>query len=184
MLHLAQVRKNLTSGEIELQLLARQKSGHLWDLIPSEVLLGDVGVILGDGVLVLVELEDNQKVVKIQEAKDWVLELVETYLTNETTTLDLVEKELERVEKWRQEITIKSLDLTRRYLELETQKEQIQELEKKLRQQKEILDIRHGELETQKEQVQELEKNLKRQKKILDIRQKELKKVEDNSEKS
>ncbi|MDJ0601872.1 MAG: hypothetical protein QNJ37_23875 [Crocosphaera sp.] len=87
----------------------------------------------GDGVLVLVSLGNNQEILEVKEAKDWVMGLVETYLINGVITPEWVEKEQEKVEQWRQEITAKSLDLTRRQLELETQKEQLQELERKFK---------------------------------------------------
>ncbi len=149
MLHLAQVKNNSTSGEIELQLLARQKSASHWEIIPCEVIFCEVGIMLSNGVLVLVELGEKQKVVKIQEAKDWIIELIETYLTGNTKASDLLEQEQERIENWRQEITLKSLDLTRRNLELETQREQIQELEANLKQEKELLELRQQELKEQ-----------------------------------
>ncbi len=137
MLHLAQVKKNPSSGEMELLLLARQTSDALWDIMSSEVIPLKLPVPCGDGVLVLVKLDSEQKIIEIEEAKDWVMELVETYLTNGVITPEWVEKEQEKVEQWRQEITVKSLDLTRRQLELETQKEQLQELENQLKQKKE-----------------------------------------------
>ena len=137
MLHLAQVKKNPSSGEMELLLLARQTSDNLWDILSSEVIPSNLPVPYGDGILVLVKLDGEQNIIEIEEAKDWVMGLVETYLTNGLITPEWVEKEQEKVEQWRQEITVKSLDLTRRQLELETQKEQLQELETKLKQGKE-----------------------------------------------
>ena len=139
MLHLAQVKKNPNSGEMELLLLARQTSEDLWDIMSSELLPCQLPLPCGDGVLVLIKLDGEQKILEIEEAKDWVMGLVETYLTNQMIDLEWVQKEQEKVEQWRQEITVKSLDLTRRQLELETQKEQLQELETKLKQGKEDL---------------------------------------------
>ncbi|MEA5512035.1 hypothetical protein VB715_19875 [Crocosphaera sp. UHCC 0190] len=153
MLHLAQVKQNPTSGEMALQLLARQQSEYLWDVIDSEVILCNLSLSFGDGALVLVELGDNQQVVKVETAQNWVIRLVETYLTNEVMNSEWVEKEQEKVEQWRQEITAKSLDLTRRQLELETQKEHIQELEVNLKEEKEALEIRW-------QKLKELETNM------------------------
>ena len=137
MLHLAQVKKNPSSGEMELQLLARQTSEYLWDLISGQVISCKVPIAYGDEVLVLVELGDNQEILEVNNAQNWVMGLVETYLTNEIINPKWVEQEQEKVEQWRQEITAKSLDLTRRQLELETQKEQLQALEEKLKTEKE-----------------------------------------------
>jgi hypothetical protein len=137
MLHLAQVKQNPNSGEMELQLLARQSSEYGWDVMSCEVIPYQISTSGGDGVLLLVELGDNQEILEVKAATDWVMGLVETYLTNEVMNPEWVQKEQEKVEQWRQEITAKSLDLTRRQLELETQKEQLQELEGKLKQEKE-----------------------------------------------
>ncbi|MDJ0508145.1 MAG: hypothetical protein QNJ64_02650 [Crocosphaera sp.] len=139
MLHLAQMKKNPSSGEMELLLLARQTSDDLWEIMSSEVIPLKLPVPFGNGALVLVKLDGEQKIIEIEEAKDWVMGLIETYLTNGLITPEWVEKEQEKVEQWRQEITVKSLDLTRRQLELETQKEQLQELETQLKQKKEDL---------------------------------------------
>ena len=133
MLHLAQVKKNPDSGEMELLLLARQTSQNLWDTLSDKIVSCTIPMGFGDGVLVLVKLGNNQEIIELKEAKDWVMGLLETYLSNGVITPEWVEKEKEKVEQWRQEITAKSLDLTRRQLELETQKEQLQELEKKLK---------------------------------------------------
>ncbi|MEM8779059.1 MAG: hypothetical protein AAGF26_09340 [Cyanobacteria bacterium P01_G01_bin.49] len=140
MLHLARVKQNPTSGEREFQLLARQQSEYHWDLVSSEVISSEIPILIGDGVFVLIELGDDQQVIDIRDAKDWIIHLVETYLTNEVMNAEWVKKEQKKVEKWRQEITAKSLDLTRRQLELETQKEQLQELEVRLKQEKEDLE--------------------------------------------
>ena len=139
MLHLAQVKKNPSSGEMELLLLARQTSEELWEIISPKMISCQLPVPCGDGVLLLVKLDSEQKIIEIEEAKDWVMGLVESYLTNTVTNAEWVQKEQEKVEQWRQEITVKSLDLTRRQLELETQKEQLQELEAKLKQGQEEL---------------------------------------------
>ena len=135
MLHLAQVIKNPNSGEMELLLLARQTAQTLWETISDEVIACKILTGFCDGVLVLVTLDDNQEILELKEAKDWVTGLVETYLTHGVITPEWIEKKQEKVEQWRQEITAKSLDLTRRQLELETQKEQLQELEGKLKNQ-------------------------------------------------
>lgn len=133
MLHLAQVKKNPDSGEMELLLLARQTSQDIWDTISNQVIPCQTPMSYGDEVLVLVQLDHDNHILEVKEATDWVMGLVKTYLTNGLITPEWVEKEQEKVEQWRQEITVKSLDLTRRQLELETQKEQLQELEGKLK---------------------------------------------------
>ncbi|HAC64665.1 MAG TPA: hypothetical protein DCF68_14310 [Cyanothece sp. UBA12306] len=160
MLHLAQVKNNSTTGEIELQLLARQESLDRWKIIlPYEVIFSQVDVPFNNGVLVLIELIEGQKIINIQEAKNWIIELVKNHLGHGTKLSDSFNQEQQQIENWRQEMTLKSLDLTRRHLELETQKEQLQELEANLKQQEELLNNRQKELK-------ELETNIQKQEKL------------------
>ena len=139
MLYLAQVKKNLTSGGIELQLLAHQQSEHIWEVgdLASMPLSQRDG--LSDGLLVLVDLGENHETLEIREAKDWVLNLVQQYLSNSAITPEFVAQEQARIEKWRQELTTQNQDLTRLRLEIETRREQLQELEASLKEEKDKL---------------------------------------------
>ncbi|NES85923.1 MAG: hypothetical protein F6K10_33595 [Moorea sp. SIO2B7] len=157
MLHLAQVRKNPSSGKIELQLLAQQKSKHIWGMSNPEYLPFDQENPYTEGLLVLVELSENGKIDAHKAAKDWILDLIQKYLINPSITPEFVQQEQEKVEEWRQEIALKSQDLTRRNLEIETRREQLQELEDKLKEEKE-------QLETRWEKLQELEEQLEQKK--------------------
>lgn len=142
MLHLAQVKKNLISGEIELHLLARQKSDCVWEMNDLQSLsLGEVNS-LNEGLLVLVEMDEDCRILSIKEAKDWILSLVQQYLTDSAVTPEFVKQEQIKIERWRQEMASKSQDLTRRHLEIETRREQLQELEETLTREKEKLAIK------------------------------------------
>ncbi|MGH7998455.1 MAG: hypothetical protein ACREPR_03260 [Brasilonema sp.] len=156
MLHLAQVAKNPTSGNLELQLLAFQKAESTWSISNSDSLPLDAEHFLLEGLLVLVELGENRQILKIQEAKDWVVGLIQQYLTSGAITPEFIQSEQARVEQWRQEITVQNLELTRRFLEIETRRDQLQELETNLKQEKE-------ELETRWQKLKELEANFKRE---------------------
>ena len=158
MLYLAQVTQNLTSGTTELQLLAFQKSEHIWEISHSETLPIGKEDSLSEGLLVLVELDEKSQILEINNAKNWVIGLLQQHLSSTSITPEFVQEEQARIEEWRQEITSQSLDLTRRYLEVETQREQIQELEESLKQEKEKLEIRWQE-------IQALEASLKQEKK-------------------
>ena len=92
-----------------------------------------IPVPYGDEVLVLVKLEGEEKIIEIKEAKDWVMGLVETYLTNPVINTEWVQKEQEKVKQWRQEIALKSLDLARCQLQIEMRTEKLQALENKLK---------------------------------------------------
>lgn len=136
MLHLAQVQRNESSGNVELRLLAQQESQYSWAIMNSADTIPATNFdALNEGVLVLVELCHDYKVLNIREAKDWVLELVQQYLTNGITPAFL-EQEAERAEQWRQDLTLQSQELARKTLELEARREQIQRLEEDLKREK------------------------------------------------
>lgn len=162
MLHLAQIKRNPTSGEMELQLLAHQRADLVWEVGNSESLPLAKDSFLGEGAMVLVESDVNRQIVNIQEAKDWILSILQQYLTNNARNSEFVEAEQHKVEQWRQEITAQSLELNRRSLEIETRREQLQELEQTLQQDKE-------QLAQQREELQQLAENLKREQERLKL---------------
>ena len=151
MLYLAQVKKNIISGAVELELLACQKSENIWKVSESKFIPLNQEKPLNEGLLVLAELDDNARIIKIKEAKKWILSLVTEYLSNNSITPEFVQREQERVEKWRQEIALKSQDLTRRSLEIETHREQLQELEENLMREKEKLASKIKEVQQEEE---------------------------------
>ncbi|HEY9668400.1 MAG TPA: hypothetical protein V6C91_16445 [Coleofasciculaceae cyanobacterium] len=167
MLHLAQVQHSENVGGVELKLLARQQSEHTWALIQPESVPLNNNNSLNEGLLLLVDLSENHEILNIQQAKDWVLELVQKYLTIGVTPTFLQE-EVERAEQWRQDLTLQSQDLTRRNLELEARREQLQALEEELKPEKQKLEQRNQELEVRREQLQALEEELKREKQKLE----------------
>jgi hypothetical protein len=139
MLHLAQVTKNTLSGELELQLLACQKSEFEWTFCEEKYITLNPQTNLNEGILVLVELCADGEIVRLKEAKDWILNLIRQYLTNGDISPDFIAEEQSRIEKWRQELTAQSQDLTRIRLEIETRREELQELEQAFNLEKEKL---------------------------------------------
>lgn len=133
MLYLAQVEINPDSGEIQLQVLARQESEYVWTVDNSETLLLIKESSLCAGVLVLVEIDQSQQIISIQDAKEWILSILQQHLTKNAINPQFIETEQSKVEKWRQEITAQNLELNRRALEIETRREQLQELEQELK---------------------------------------------------
>ena len=140
MLYLAQVEINPDLGEIQLQVLARQESEYVWEVDNSKTLLLTKESSLCAGVLVLVEIGQEQQIISIQEAKDWVLSILQQHLTKNAINPQFIETEQSKVESWRQEITAQNLELNRRALEIETRREQLQELEQELKRDREELD--------------------------------------------
>lgn len=139
MLYLAQVEINPDSQEIQLQVLARQESEYVWSVDNSQTLLLTKESSLCAGVLVLVEIGKEQQIISIQDAKEWILSILQQHLTKNAINPQFIETEQSKVEKWRQEITAQNLELNRRALEIETRREQLQELEQELKKDREEL---------------------------------------------
>lgn len=136
MLYLAQVHKNEFLDQYQLRLLARQEGENIWVVISEEafILLGK-GNAMSEKLLVLVELSPAGEIQKLEEATNWVLYLIQTYLATGITP-EFLQQEAERAEDWRQSLTLQNQDLARRSLELEARREQIQALEESMQQNK------------------------------------------------
>ena len=128
MLHLAQVHHNASLNRLELQLLAYQEALGNWVVRDSELIpvSGEIAQDMKEGMLVLATIDDCSQNITIENATDWVVNLLQEHFT-------LKQEE----ENWRRDLTLQSQDLTRRNLEIETRTEQIQQLEEKLKQEKE-----------------------------------------------
>ena len=140
MLYLAQVKIDPDSGKTQLQVLARQESEYVWSLDNSRTIVLTRESSLGAGVLILVEVGKEQQIISIQEAKEWILAILQQHLTKNAINPEFIKTEQSKVEKWRQEITAQNLELNRRALEIETRREQLQELEQELKRDREELD--------------------------------------------
>lgn len=140
MQHLAKVCHTTSEGALVLQFLARQLEDYLWELsIGDQEVLSTLPVNFNEGTLVLVELDASNQVVEIQEATDWVLDLVSQFLTQGVTP-QFFHQEVERAEQWRQSLTLQSQEIRRRALETAARRDEIQALEKKLRLEQEELE--------------------------------------------
>ncbi|OUL28102.1 hypothetical protein [Nostoc sp. 106C] len=136
MRYLAQVHKNEFLEQYQLRLLARQEADNLWAIIPEEavILLGK-GNTMSEKLLVLVELSATGDIERLEDATNWVLHLIQAYLSTGITP-DFLQQEAERAEHWRQALTLQNQDLARRSLELEARREQIQALEESIKKDK------------------------------------------------
>ena len=140
MLNLAQVTKQLASGQLELKVLASQRADESWEVVESDALPIPENMVLAEGVLVLLERASDQRISSIKPVKDWILEILKTHLSRDNSS-QLVAAEKLKIEKWRQEMTVQNLELNRRFLEIETRREQLQELEQTLKQEQERLQL-------------------------------------------
>jgi hypothetical protein len=134
MLYLAQVTKNPYLNELELQLIVKETHEHLWQKTSGTLYMENRETLqrFNEGVLVLVKLDENKQIVQINSATNWILNIVKEFLSEPRLTPEFIQQEEVRIEQARQEITSKNLDLTRRQLEIETQREQIQAVESSL----------------------------------------------------
>ncbi|MGB7444246.1 MAG: hypothetical protein WA919_24530 [Coleofasciculaceae cyanobacterium] len=175
MLYLAQVQKNESEGGVGLCLLAHQQSENSWSVIsPQHVRLDDTNSL--EDLLVLVELSEDQEVLNLQPARNWVLDIVQKYLTTGVTP-SFLKEEAERTEQWRQDLTLQSQDLTRRHLEMEARREQIQTLEDELKQEKQRLELMADQLKTRTDEldirsatIQTEEEKLKKAREQLELK--------------
>ncbi len=136
MLYLAQAQKQKLSGQVQLHLLAHQQTTYKWEVDEGKIVDVAEDFALLEGVLVLVELSPQGEVQSLQDATTWVLDLVKTYLTSGVTPAFL-KAEADRSEQWRQSLTLQNQDLSRRSLEVEARREQIQALEESFKRDKE-----------------------------------------------
>ncbi|VEP11923.1 conserved hypothetical protein [Hyella patelloides LEGE 07179] len=149
MLHLAQVQKNPTSGNLELQVIASQIDDSVWEVDNSTLIPLTEEISLVESALVLLEKESDNSITKIQPATDWILSLLQKHFTKNAISPQLVAAEQSKIEEWRQEITVQNLELNRRFLEIETRREQLQELEQSLKHEQEQLQLMANRLKQQ-----------------------------------
>lgn len=131
MRHLAQVQINPLTGHQQLLVLAHEQEDGSWQ-IGDRLEISFENTTFAVGMLVIVKLTEDDAVQSIHNATDWLLDVVKQHFAKGLITPDFVRKEQAKIETWRQEITSQSQDLTRRQLEIETRREQLEELEKKL----------------------------------------------------
>lgn len=141
MRYLAQVQKQEEMGEITLRLLAVQKSEYTWTLISEKdmVVTPKADQRYGHGAFVLLDLSDTQEVLDLQSATEWLLTVVDQYLTSGLSPIEL-KQEVERAEQWRQSLTLRSQELGRQALEMEARRDQIHELETNLKEERRQLE--------------------------------------------
>ncbi|MGB7086785.1 MAG: hypothetical protein WBD47_14600 [Phormidesmis sp.] len=141
MQHLAKVHTRSTISGTQLELLAANTCGeYTWELIsPPKMLTTSQDVPFNEQALVLLDLDADEQVTAVKDATEWVLDFVSEYLTLGLTPRDFQE-ELDRAEKWRQSLTLQSQEVRRRALETAARRDEIQNLEKRLKLEREPLD--------------------------------------------
>ena len=140
MRYLAKVHIKSGPGVTQLQLLAANVTEYVWEpIVPYRVVSTYKEVPFNEQVLVLVDVVDDDTVVAVQDATDWVMGFVTEYLTQGLTPTGLQE-EVERAEQWRQSLTLQSQEVRRRALETAARRDEIQNLENQLKIEREALE--------------------------------------------
>lgn len=118
MLYLAQVQTTggLIAKRLELKLLMRLESGLIWSPLPDQPVISapEVGR-LRDGVLVLVEVDINGQVSKVQEATQLLLKT----LQHSSALQEKVRMQQAEIEAWKNSLIYQAQVLTQRALEFE-----------------------------------------------------------------
>ena len=171
MLYLAKVQKNNATDSTSLMLLACQKSESSWSLISPLSIKGDTIAVdnhidCPEEGFVLLERTETGEIESLQSATDWVLMVIEQYITKGITP-EVLMSEAEQAEEWRQSLTLKSQDIVRRSLEVETRRDQIQELERGLEEKRSKLDTKEEEINLLQQALEQSQQKIDDQQALL-----------------
>ncbi len=151
MLYLAEVQKQkggLLSGgaKTELKLLACQRTDQNWSTVSEEVIGAEDASKLNDGALVLVELNPNRQVQRIQEAGRPLVNILQNF----SRQLEKFKLKEDEIDQWKQSLTFQAQELNRREMDMEARLEQLQQMEdelQRLEEQKQEVETSRGEIE-------------------------------------
>lgn len=138
MQYLAKVHSKQSHSRTQLELLAKNSSENLWELlVPSGIIDTSKGVPFNEQALLIVDIEScdderGDRVVSLIDATPWILTVIADYLSLGVTPKYL-QDEAERAEQWRQSLTLQSQEVRRRSLETAARRDEIQNLEKRLK---------------------------------------------------
>lgn len=129
MRYLARVQRKPLFGQAELQLLSHQTGDGIWlPIRNAEPLFSSETDGFTVGMLLMVDLADDRRLLRVEEASRSLIDLLYT-LSKPQPAHDLLE-----IERWRQSLTQQSQELSRRETEIEARQEQLQHWENLLRQ--------------------------------------------------
>jgi chromosome segregation ATPase len=153
-LYLAEVQKQkggLLSGgaKTELKLLACQRTDQNWNTVSEEVIAAEDASKLNDGALVLVELNPNRQVQRIQEAGRPLVNILQNF----SRQLEKFKLKEDEIDQWKQSLTFQAQELNRREMDMEVRSEQLQQLEDELQQ----LEEQKQEVDTSRQEIERLQ---------------------------
>jgi chromosome segregation ATPase len=163
-LYLAEVQKQkgglLGGGKTELKLLACQRTDQSWSTVSEEVVPAEEASKLSDGVLVLVEINPNRKVQRIQEAGRPLVNILQNF-SRQVEKFKLREEE---INQWKQSLTFQAQELNRREMDMEERLEQLQQMEDEFQR----LETQQQEVEASRQEIEMLQTEISRNRKELE----------------
>ena len=159
MLYLAEVQKQkggLLGGgsKAELKLLACQRTDQNWSNVSEEVIPAEDASKLNDGALVLVELNPQRQVQRIQEAGRPLVNILQNF-SRQVEKFKLKEEE---IDQWKESLTFQAQELNRREMEMEARAEQLQQMDDDFQR----LEAEKQEVDTSKQKVERLREEFER----------------------
>jgi chromosome segregation ATPase len=162
-LYLAEVHKKtgFMGVKTELKLLARQQSEQNWSTLPGEEMIPiEIANEYNAGVLVLVDLDNNQQVKKVQDANRHLVGI----LKNFSRMREKFRTQEEEIEGWKQSLIYQSQELTRREVDIEVRSEELQQLESESQK----IESQRQEFEATRAQILELKEEMERDRQQLE----------------
>jgi chromosome segregation ATPase len=164
-LYLAEVQKQkggLLSGgsKTELKLLACQRTDQNWSTVSEEVIAAEEASKLNDGALVLVELNPNRQVQRIQEAGRPLVNILQNF----SRQLEKFKLKEDEIDQWKQSLTFQAQEMNRREMEMEARLEQLQQMEDDCQR----LDEQKQEVDTSREEIEKLQAEIDRNRQELE----------------
>ncbi|NEU74051.1 hypothetical protein PI95_016175 [Hassallia byssoidea VB512170] len=159
MLYLAEVQKQkggLLGGgsKTELKLLACQRTDQNWSNVSEEAIAAEDGSKLNDGALVLVELNPQRQVQRIQEAGRPLVNILQNF-SRQVEKFKLKEEE---IDQWKESLTFQAQELNRREMEMEARAEQLQQMDDDFQR----LEAEKQEVDTSKQEIERLREEFER----------------------
>jgi DNA repair ATPase RecN len=162
-LYLAEVQKQkgglLGGGKTELKLLACQRIDESWSTVSEEVLPAEEASKFSDGVLVLVEMNPNRKVQRIQEAGRPLVNILQNF-SRQLQKFKLLEEE---INQWKQSLTFQAQEFNRREMDMEERLEQLQQMEDEFQR----LEVQQQQVEASRQEIEKLQTEISRNRKEL-----------------
>lgn len=164
MLYLAEVQKQkagLLGGgsKTELKLLACQRTDLSWSTVSEEIITAEEASKFNDGSLLLVEINPNRQVQRIQEAGRPLVNILQNF----SRQLEKFKVKEEEIDQWKQSLTFQAQELNRREMDMEVRLEQLQQREDEcqhLEAQKHEVETSHAEISRRQEEIERTRKEL------------------------